>query len=158
MFQHVVAIVSGGASGLGAATASYLVKKGARVVVADCGALAREQFSKMEAALAHSSDDENGHIGGHLQFMMTDVTSEEEVGWALDVAEEEFGEQGALYLLLVVFDFAQLQCKISQRSICCIQNQSQPSNQLCRHSTSKENTLHQAKFRRLNDPPPPSPL
>jgi NAD(P)-dependent dehydrogenase (short-subunit alcohol dehydrogenase family) len=88
MFQHVVAIISGGASGLGAATASHLVRNGARVVVADCGPAAQEQFLKMEASL---SDD---GVEGRLKFSMTDVTREEDVSFALNVVEEEFGEQG----------------------------------------------------------------
>ena len=41
MLSSVVAIVSGGASGLGGATASYLVRHGARVVVADLPAAER---------------------------------------------------------------------------------------------------------------------
>eukprot|EP00804_Cyclotella_cryptica_P004032 CCRYP_015456-RA/>CCRYP_015456-RA protein AED:0.08 eAED:0.08 QI:208/1/1/1/1/1/3/81/271 len=87
MFQHVVAIISGGASGLGAATASHLIRNGARVVVADCGPAAQEQFMKMEDALG------NDGLEGRLKFAMTDVTREEDVSFALNVVEEEFGEQ-----------------------------------------------------------------
>jgi len=86
MFQNVVAIVSGGASGLGAATASYLVRHGARVVVADLPQ-AQEQFLKLEAST--SSDDGSGS----LKFAKTDVRSEDDVSFALDMVEEEFGEQ-----------------------------------------------------------------
>ena len=84
MFQNVVAIVSGGASGLGAATASYLVRNGARVVVADLHA-SQEQFMQMKSSIDTDT---------RLQFAPADVTSEEDVTNALNVAEQEFGEQG----------------------------------------------------------------
>ena len=88
--SSVVAIVSGGASGLGGATASYLVRHGARVVVADLPA-AEESFEKLDAFTnANTSDD----VKGSLKFANTDVTSEEDVSLALDMAENEFGEQG----------------------------------------------------------------
>ena len=84
MFQNVVAIVSGGASGLGAATASYLVRNGARVVVADLHA-SQEQFMQMKSSIDTDT---------RLQFAPTDVTSEDDVTNALNVAEQKFGEQG----------------------------------------------------------------
>ena len=87
MFQNVVAIVSGGASGLGAATASYLVRNGARVVVADLHS-SQEQFSQMRTSI------DTDLTARRLQFAPTDVTSEEDVTTALNVAEQEFGEQG----------------------------------------------------------------
>ena len=88
MFQNVVAIVSGGASGLGAATATYLVRHGARVLVADLSH-AQDQFLKLEA----SSANFNGS-SGLLKFAKTDVRSEDDISYALDMVEEEFGEQG----------------------------------------------------------------
>ena len=66
MYQNVVAIISGGASGLGAATASFLVKNGARVLVADLPQ-AQEHFLKMTA--------EDGNKGDHLKFCQVDVRS-----------------------------------------------------------------------------------
>jgi len=86
MFNNIVAIVSGGASGLGAATASYLVKNGARVLVADCGARAADQFLKMEEAVGIDAS-------ANLKFVNTDVTNVVNVTVALDTVEEEFGEQ-----------------------------------------------------------------
>ena len=88
MLSSVIAIISGGASGLGGATASYLVRHGARVVVADLPA-AEESFEKLDA-FANTSDD----VKDSLKFAKTDVTSEEDVSFALDMAENEFGEQG----------------------------------------------------------------
>ena len=91
MLTNVVAIISGGASGLGGATASYLVRHGARVVVADLPA-AEESFQKLDAFMnANTSHDD---VNGSLKFAKTDVTSEEDVSFALDMAENEFGEQG----------------------------------------------------------------
>ena len=89
MFQNIVAIVSGGASGLGAATASYLVKNGARVIVADLPSSA-EQFGRMQAEVVAESD----RFHERLKFAQVDVTCEEDVVSALDVAASEFGEQG----------------------------------------------------------------
>jgi len=87
MFRSVVAVVSGGASGLGAATASYLARNGARVVVADLPQ-AREHFLKLEASASADGDS-----AGSLKFAETDVRSEGDISFALNMAEEEFGEQ-----------------------------------------------------------------
>jgi 3-hydroxyacyl-CoA dehydrogenase/3-hydroxy-2-methylbutyryl-CoA dehydrogenase len=84
MYKHVVAVISGGASGLGAATASYLVKNGARVICADLPQ-AQEHYLKLEASF-----NENCRS---LKFSQADVRSEDDILKALDMAEEEFGEQ-----------------------------------------------------------------
>jgi 3-hydroxyacyl-CoA dehydrogenase/3-hydroxy-2-methylbutyryl-CoA dehydrogenase len=96
MFQNTVAIISGGASGLGAATASHLVKHGARVVVADLPS-SIEQFERLRSSIGVG--DEKA-----LQFAETDVTSEEDVVGALNVAEREFGEQGNFHICCVCAD------------------------------------------------------
>ena len=67
-----VALVTGGASGLGLATAELLASRGAKVVVLD---LPRSDGE----AVAH-------RLGG--RFAAADVTSEEEVNSALDLAAE----------------------------------------------------------------------
>ncbi len=69
---NVSAIVTGGASGLGAATAERLVEAGAKVVVADLNAEAGEMLA--------------GQIGG--AFVATDVTKAEDVEAAVTVAAE----------------------------------------------------------------------
>lgn len=69
-----VALVTGGASGLGAATARALVERGARVVIAD---KAREPGE----ALARE-------LGASVRFAETDVTSEKATQAAIDVARE----------------------------------------------------------------------
>ncbi len=70
--EGVAAIVTGGASGLGAATARRLAGEGARVVVAD-----------VQAELGDAVADEVG--GG---FVRTDVTNSDEVQAAVDAASE----------------------------------------------------------------------
>lgn len=77
-----VFVVTGGASGLGEATARMLAERGAAVVVADVndargGALARE-------------------LGGQVRFVHVDVTDEEAVQDALDVASTLGQLRGAI--------------------------------------------------------------
>ncbi len=67
-----VAVITGGASGLGLATAKRLRAAGAQVVLLDLPSSAGEQVA--------------GEIGGH--FVATDVTSPEQVEAALDQAVE----------------------------------------------------------------------
>ncbi|MFP3915490.1 MAG: SDR family NAD(P)-dependent oxidoreductase [Actinomycetota bacterium] len=67
-----VAMVTGGASGLGAATARRLAEAGSTVVVADLQEEAGERLA--------------GEIGG--VFVLTDVTDEDQVERAVSVAEE----------------------------------------------------------------------
>ena len=72
-----VALVSGGASGLGLATARMLSAEGASVVIADLG-------SSDGSATAED-------LGEQARFVPTDVTSPEDALAALRVATEEFG-------------------------------------------------------------------
>ncbi|TMW63159.1 hypothetical protein Poli38472_002100 [Pythium oligandrum] len=73
-----VAIVTGGASGLGRATATRFIKQGARVVICDFP----------------TSDGRNvaRELGTNCHFHPTDVTNEDDVAAALDLAESSFGE------------------------------------------------------------------
>lgn len=96
MLSNVVGIVAGGASGLGAATAASLVRRGARVVVADL-AHQRDAFSRLAAVACADaarviSSDNNEPV---LAFAETDVTNQDQVAAALDMAETSFGEPGA---------------------------------------------------------------
>ena len=72
--QGVVAVVTGGASGLGLATTKQLVADGARVVVVDLP-------SSDGAAVAEE-------LGDAVAFAPADVTDEDAVAAALDVADE----------------------------------------------------------------------
>jgi NAD(P)-dependent dehydrogenase (short-subunit alcohol dehydrogenase family) len=68
-----VAVVTGGASGLGLATAKALLDKGAMVVLIDLP-------TSNGAAVAHE-------LGHRVRFATGDVTDSEAIGRALDVAE-----------------------------------------------------------------------
>lgn len=69
--------ITGGGSGLGAATARLFAENGAAVVLADVNEEAGEQTA--------------GEIGSRARFVRTDVTDEASVQAALDAAAEAFG-------------------------------------------------------------------
>ncbi|SFM72103.1 NAD(P)-dependent dehydrogenase, short-chain alcohol dehydrogenase family [Pseudonocardia ammonioxydans] len=69
-----VAVVTGGASGLGLATTERLVENGAKVVIIDLP-------SSQGEAVADK-------LGDAVRFVAADVTNEEQVSAALDAAEE----------------------------------------------------------------------
>jgi len=73
--DSTAAIVTGGASGLGEATARYFASQGAQVTLLDRDAARGESVAK--------------EIGGH--FVMTDVTDEASVQKAVDQAQEKMG-------------------------------------------------------------------
>jgi NAD(P)-dependent dehydrogenase (short-subunit alcohol dehydrogenase family) len=70
-------LVSGGASGLGAATAQMIVDAGGRVVIADIGET---------TGRAHAE-----HLGSAAEFVRTDVTHSAEVQRSVDIAIRRFG-------------------------------------------------------------------
>jgi len=76
--QDTIAIVTGGASGLGGATVSRIVQQGGKAVILD---LSEEKANQLIAELG--SD--------HVCFIKTDVTNEEDVKSAIDVAITKFG-------------------------------------------------------------------
>jgi NAD(P)-dependent dehydrogenase (short-subunit alcohol dehydrogenase family) len=80
-FENKVAIVTGGASGIGAALASRLHLEGARVVIADLKADAAE------AAAAKLVSD----AGAEALGLGCDVGSEEQVAGAVEAAMARFG-------------------------------------------------------------------
>src|SRR3954468_15915008 len=73
--EGIGALVAGGASGLGAATARLLTENGARVAIAD-----------LDGDKAKALADELGGVG-----FAADVTSEDEVQAAVDGAVDAFG-------------------------------------------------------------------
>jgi NAD(P)-dependent dehydrogenase (short-subunit alcohol dehydrogenase family) len=75
--QHRTFLISGGGSGLGAATAQLLASAGAKVVIADVNS------EKGEALAAE--------IGARALFVKTDVTDEESVKNAIGAAISKFG-------------------------------------------------------------------
>ena len=92
MLSHIVGIVSGGASGLGAATTACLVRHGAKVVVADLPSQ-KDAFLRLAAAAgAEAAKHPTPPHEPYLSFVETDVTDADQVSRALDNAEEHFGE------------------------------------------------------------------
>lgn len=77
-----VAIITGGANGIGRATVELFVKEGAKVVIADVNADEGEAFASQ--------------LGGAALFKRTDVSSKEEIQSLVDFAVEKFG---ALHIL-----------------------------------------------------------
>ncbi|XP_076338961.1 hydroxysteroid 17-beta dehydrogenase 10 [Tachypleus tridentatus] len=76
--KGLVALVTGGASGLGQATVQRLVNQGARVVICDLPTSKGQDVAKT--------------LGDSCAFAPTDVTSEEDVGKALDLVKDKFGK------------------------------------------------------------------
>ena len=77
VLSRTLALISGGASGLGRAAAEHLVKRGARVLITDMNSEGK--------AVATA-------LGKQCSFFPADCTSEEQVNAALDHAETHFGE------------------------------------------------------------------
>jgi 3-hydroxyacyl-CoA dehydrogenase / 3-hydroxy-2-methylbutyryl-CoA dehydrogenase len=75
--KNVIAVITGGASGLGGATAERFVQQGAKVVILD---------RDVDKGEAHADA-----LGENARFAQADVTSETDVQTALDMAISEFG-------------------------------------------------------------------
>ncbi|MFW2829648.1 SDR family NAD(P)-dependent oxidoreductase [Sphingomonas sp. ID0503] len=76
-----VAVITGGASGIGAATARLFVAEGAKVIVAD----RQPPLDKELAALIADAPDD-------VKFVQTDVTQEDQVKAAVDAAVSAWGK------------------------------------------------------------------
>ncbi|GAB3629734.1 3-hydroxy-2-methylbutyryl-CoA dehydrogenase [Pandoraea terrae] len=75
--NHSTFLITGGASGLGAATARLFVKNGGKVVIADLNASAGQALAT--------------ELGDNARFAQTDVTSEASVQSAIQMAQQAFG-------------------------------------------------------------------
>ncbi|KAG4074574.1 hypothetical protein HA402_004445 [Bradysia odoriphaga] len=78
MLKKAVALVTGGASGLGLATVNRLVRSGTKVVLCD-----------LPTSTGHSIAENLG--ADNVIFVPTDVTSEEDVTAALETTKSKFG-------------------------------------------------------------------
>ncbi|MFM1655721.1 SDR family NAD(P)-dependent oxidoreductase [Brevibacillus sp. B_LB10_24] len=84
-FAGKVAIVTGGASGIGETTARLFAKEGAKVVIADFSPRGQELSDKLNAD------------GFDALFVKTDVTSEEEVKHMVKATVEKYGRVDILF-------------------------------------------------------------
>ena len=80
-----VAIISGGARGMGAAEAKLFAREGASVVIAD---ILEEEGRQVEAQI--------GEAGGQAMFLKLDVTSESDWSNAMAAAVSRFGKLNIL--------------------------------------------------------------
>ncbi|CAL4060825.1 unnamed protein product [Meganyctiphanes norvegica] len=81
MLKNIVGLVTGGASGLGLATAERLVREGGKVVICDLSTSKGADIAK--------------HLGNNAVFAPVDVTSEDDVKNALDLCKIKFGRLDA---------------------------------------------------------------
>lgn len=101
MLSQTVAIVTGGSSGLGAASARALIRRGARVCVADLASQESIFNEWSQQFLTESKDDLKGTIstdsgrdvGPVITYAATDVTDSNQICKALDHVAATFGEQ-----------------------------------------------------------------
>lgn len=80
--QGKVFVVTGGASGLGAATATHLVRQGAKVIMVDMNYALGEELQK--------------HLGEHAQFVQLDVTDENDVDAFFQKIDQDYGQLNGL--------------------------------------------------------------
>jgi NAD(P)-dependent dehydrogenase (short-subunit alcohol dehydrogenase family) len=81
--QGTVAVITGGASGIGAETARRFVREGANVVLADVQEDAGEKLA--------------AEIGEHSRFVRTDVSSEPDIAAAVAAAVTTFGRLDVMF-------------------------------------------------------------
>ena len=81
--ENKVAVITGGTSGIGAATAELFVAEGARVIIAG-------RSEQKGAAIAE-------RLGKNVMYQRTDVTIEGEIKALLDVAVARFGRLDCLF-------------------------------------------------------------
>lgn len=95
--KDVVAVVTGGASGLGEATVLELIGSGAKVVIADIDA---DKGEKLAAANP-----------GHSIFVQADVTSEEDIARAVKKTIDAFGKMNVVVNCAGVADAGKIKSK-----------------------------------------------
>jgi NAD(P)-dependent dehydrogenase (short-subunit alcohol dehydrogenase family) len=86
--QDRVAVITGGASGMGRATALRFLAEGARVVVADLNDATGKEFLEKASAEGHAKK---------VRFVKTDVAEEADVVNMIDTAVREFGRLDVVF-------------------------------------------------------------
>jgi len=86
--QNRVAVITGGASGMGKATVLRFLDEGAKVVIAD--------FNATTAAQALAEAETRGH-GDRVRFIRTDVANETDVEAMVRCAVDEFGSLDIIF-------------------------------------------------------------
>ncbi len=81
--DNQVAVITGGASGIGKASVKLFVKEGARVVIADI-------LDDYGQSLAEE-------MGGNAVFLHTDVSQEDQIKASVDLAREKFGRLDCMF-------------------------------------------------------------
>jgi NAD(P)-dependent dehydrogenase (short-subunit alcohol dehydrogenase family) len=81
-----VAVITGGASGIGLASARLFVQEGARVLLGDT-----------DEAAGHQAADQLGGAAGSAAFLRTDVASGAEVRRLVDSAVERYGQLDIMF-------------------------------------------------------------
>lgn len=82
MDQNLVALVTGGASGLGRATANRFAKKGAQVVFCDLPTSNGDEIAK--------------EIGENAQYIPANVTSEDDIKGLVEEISKKYGKLNIL--------------------------------------------------------------
>ena len=83
-----VAVITGGASGMGRATALRFLDEGARVVVADMNEATGKETLELAAAAGHAED---------IRFIRTDVAEETDVAAMIALARDDFGRVDCVF-------------------------------------------------------------
>ena len=86
--QDKVAVITGGASGMGRATALRFLAEGARVVVADLNDATGKEFLESASAAGHAKA---------VRFVRTDVAEEADVASMIETAVREFGRLDVVF-------------------------------------------------------------
>lgn len=80
--QDKVAVITGGASGIGRASALLFLDQGAQVVIADLNTVTAEETLALAAQKGHAKT---------IRFLRTDVSREEDIEAAVALALDDFG-------------------------------------------------------------------
>jgi NAD(P)-dependent dehydrogenase (short-subunit alcohol dehydrogenase family) len=105
-----VAVITGGASGMGLATVERFVAEGAKVVICDLAPVTKEELEERlgaaKASMHHTRRGKGGpndgwaiaeRLGDSARFVPTDVTDADQLAEAVDTAVTAFGGLDVMY-------------------------------------------------------------